>query len=77
MSTTTVQSANRKELYGYPVVGYQVINQNGCCRRVRYWLKGHVPGFNLYAKYIDGLTGPETIVEVEQIFPTVVFEVTE
>jgi hypothetical protein len=77
MSTIIAPSADRKEIYGFPVVGHQVVYQNGCFRRVRYWLKGHVPGFNLYAKFITGLTGPETVIEIEQIFPTAAFEVTE
>ena len=57
-------------LYGHEIVGQQTLYQQGCFRRVKYWLRGHVKGFVGLARYIHGLTGPETEVIIDSIYPT-------
>jgi hypothetical protein len=65
MSTTI-----RKELYGAEVIGHEVLHENGSYRRVRYWLRGTVRRTkNWSVKYIDGWSGTETQVDVDEIVP--------
>ena len=71
MSTTI-----RKELYGAEIVGQEVLHENGSYRRVRYWLKGKVTGTkNWSTKYVQGWSGTETQVDVDEIVPTRTFAV--
>jgi hypothetical protein len=53
----------------FEVVGEKVILQNGCFRRTLYWLRGRLA--LPYAKYVEGWTGPETVVEVDSISPSI------
>jgi hypothetical protein len=64
-------------LYGCEVLSQRVIYEQGCFRRTRYWLRGHVRPFDIYGRYIWGMTGPETVIDVETIRPAAVFDVSD
>jgi hypothetical protein len=57
--------------WGLEIVGKEVVREDGAFVRTRYWLRGHHYNFGFYAKYIQGLTGPETVVLVDTIKPSV------
>lgn len=66
----------RKTLYGAEIVGQKILHENGSFRRVRYWLRGKVYGIqNLTKKYVEGWSGIETQVDVDEIFPSKIFDV--
>ncbi len=56
--------------YGEEILDSRVILDTGSFRRVRYWLRGHVKPFKGYGRYIEGFTGPETVVDSEMIYPS-------
>jgi hypothetical protein len=56
-------------LYGREVLDKLVVYEQGYFRRTRYWLRGHEPLFERYGTYIQGITGPETVIEISDIFP--------
>lgn len=65
MSTTI-----RKELYGAKVLGHQILHENGSYRRVRYWLEGKIRNTkNWSTRYVQGWSGTETQVDVDEIVP--------
>lgn len=56
----------------------KVISSHGPHRHVRRWYKGWVKIPDVSdVKYIDGHTGPETVVELDIIKPTKTFDVIE
>lgn len=57
---------------GYNILDSQVTRNNGHYERTT-WLKGHYP--DIGGRLVDGITGPETVVNKVVIKPIVVFEV--
>lgn len=64
----------------YELINEEVICNNGCFQRTRYWLKGHVRGLGrtgTVVRFIKGYTGDETEVTVDRIIPLNTFMVRE
>ena len=70
-----IPSPEVETIYGFPVVGCTVLFEQGSFRRVRYWIKGHHKILGQSVHFLMGLSGPETQLDVEQIFPIGVIEV--
>ena len=54
------------------IVGEEIIHQQGCYRRLRRWVKGWHPELG---QLMFGLSGPETVMEVDSIRPMGTFTV--
>ena len=57
------------------ILNEEVIYQDGCFRHVRRWIKGwvEIPG----GKYVMGITGKETVVELRVVTSAKTFQVME
>jgi hypothetical protein len=60
----TIQKTIPKDL----VLSEEVIYQNGCFRRVRYYLRGWIY-FGINSHWVYGYTGKETWIDWEEITP--------
>jgi hypothetical protein len=59
----------------YETVGHEILYENGCFTRERYWLKDWIKNLTWPCTYIIGNTGRETIVTVDSIRSLKTFEV--
>lgn len=64
-------------LDGHEVIGHEVLCENGCFQKERYWIKGWVKTSHKQVQYVHGYSGRETVITVERITPNVTFEVVD
>lgn len=63
---------------GHKVIKREVICDNGCFQRTRYWLHGHIHGLqrkDVVVRFIEGYTGKETEVTHDTIIAQTEFMV--
>lgn len=76
MNMMTAQvSMRRCCVKNYQIVGEQILYEQGCFRRIKFWIKGWVNIPN--GQTIWGWSGKETVVVITQIKPTVIVGVTK
>ena len=56
------------------ILNSEVIHQNGSLKRVRYWLRGWI-NLGINCHWIQGYTGKETMVDVDEIRPVVLIDI--